>query len=359
MKRQTPNIVHYLASLIIHHSFCITPLALLLLMVTVVLLAGCNPVLPPLPVQRPNVVISVEGVAQLKRTDWQIYSPMGFGTLLQYDDLLQVDGSVQILCGDLTVKTLTSGRDSCPCRPWNGAFIADGAAYRNIPQDVPYIQYPRNTLVLDAQPVFRWHDTGATGYRVAVIQGGRALWQQTSVAGTTLIYPADAPPLTPGVDYLLRVQDEDSGISSAEDPVPGIGFQLITPTQQEALDAYCSPVTALSGLNATARDYALALCYATWEPEGSGRGAWGPAWLLLENVAQTHNVPAVHLWRGDLLRTMQLFDDAIAAYHAAITSAEALGDLESQALGHQHLYELTNDVTHRDAAVEIYEQLGK
>ncbi len=308
---------------------------------------------------RPNVLIDLEGTVQLKREGWTTYSPVGFGTQLQYADLLEVVGRVQILCGDLTVRTLASGRDSCPCPPWEGSFQTYSGRYRNVPQGVPYIQHPRNTLVLEAQPLLRWYDTDASGYTVTIVQGGQTLWRQAGVTGNELVYPAAAPPLQPGVDYLLRVQDEDSGISSTEDPTPGIGFQVISSPQQAALDAHCGAVAALSDLDAAARDYALALCYAIWEPEGGGRGPWGAAWLLLETVAQTHAAPAVHLWTGDMLRAMQLSADALAAYHVALAHAEALGDLESQVEAHERLYELTEDAAHRDAAAEVYGRLGK
>ena len=81
--------------------------------------------------------------------------------------------------------------------------------------------------------------------------------------------------------------------------------------------------------------------------------------MLLETVAQTHDAPAVHLWMGDVLRAMQLSADALAAYRVALSHAEALGDLESQAAAHERLYELTNDPAHRDAAVEMSDRLGK
>ncbi len=313
----------------------------------------------PLPVPRPNVVIGVEGTAQVKREGWTAYSPVGFGALVQYADLLDVEGRVQILCGDLTVRTLATGRDSCPCPPWEGSFQTSSGSYRNVPQGVPYIQHPRNTLVLEAQPLLRWYDTGASGYTVAIVQDGEAIWQQADVTGNELVYPAAAPPLQPGVDYLLRVQDEDSGVSSEADPARGLGFQVMTSPQRAALEAHCGAVAVLPGLDTAARNYALALCYATWKPEGGGRGPWGAAWLLLESVAQAHDAPAVHLWTGDVLSALKLPVEAEAAYRAALAHAEALGDLESQAAAHERLYELTADAAHRDAAAEVYGRLGK
>ena len=324
------------------------------------LLASCGMIEgdPPSPVPRPNVLLSVEGSVQLKRDGWTATTSVGFGTLLKHDDLLDVEGSAQILCGDLALKGLEDETDSCPCPAWEGSFVLDGAAYRGIPQNVPYIQHPRNTLILDAEPLLRWHDPGATSYTVAIVQGGVAIWQQRNVTSNAMTYPADAPTLEPGVDYLLIVQDNDTGAESSEDPAKGIGFRVASSTQQEALAEHCDAVSALSDLDAAARDYARALCYATWEPEGGGRGPWGAAWLLLESVAETHDSPAVHLWRGNVLSVMRLPDEAEATYQIAWEQAKTLGDVESQAAAQAGLWRVTGDETHWEKAIELYMQLG-
>ena len=313
---------------------------------------------PPPPVPRPNVLLSVEGTAYLKRDGWTEYTSVAFGTLLAHDDLLNIEGRAQILCGDLTLKELEDETDSCPCPAWEGRFELDGAGYRGIPQDIPYIQHPRNTLILDAEPLLRWHDTGATSYTVEIVQGGPTIWQRKDVTTTEIVYPPDAPTLEPDVDYLLVVRDNDSGIESGADPSPGIGFRIITPTQQSSLDAHCDAVAALPDLDEAARDYALALCYTTWEPESGGRRPWGAAWLLLESAAKTHDAPAVHLWRGDVLSAIKLPDEAEAAYRKALERAKGLGDLESQATAWAGLWRVTGYHRYLDQAIELYVQLG-
>jgi hypothetical protein len=310
------------------------------------------------PVPRPNVLLSVEGKARLKRDGWTTATSVGFGTLLEHDDLLEVEGTARILCGDLTLKELTNTTDSCPCPAWKGDFTTAEGTYRAVPSDVPYIQHPRRTLVLEGQPLLRWRDTGAGSYTVAIAQGGSVIWQQVGVMGNEIAYPADAPALEPGVDYLLVVRDNDTGIESSQDPAKGIGFRVVSSAQQEALTAHCDDVTALPDLDSAARDYALALCYATWESEGSGRRPWGAAWLLLESVMETHDAPAVYLWTGDVLSAMKLPDEAEAAYQLALERAEALGDLESQAAAHAGVWYVTEDEAHREKAVELYERLG-
>jgi hypothetical protein len=343
MKRHLPTILRYLG-----------------LTVIAFLLASCGMIEgdPPAPFPRPNVLLSVEGSVQLKRDGWAEYTSVGFGTLLAHDDLLEIQGSAQILCGDLTLKELEDETDSCPCPAWEGRFELDGATYRGIPQNVPYIQHPRNTFILDAEPLLRWHDTGATSYTVAIVQGGVAIWQRKDVTTHEIIYPADAPTLEPGVDYLLIVQDNDTGVESTEDPTKGIGFCVASSAQQKALAAHCDAMSALSDLDAAARDYALALCYAMWEPESGGRRPWGAAWLLLESVAETHDSPAVHLWRGDMLLAMRLPDEVETAYQMALEQAKSLGDVESQADAYTGLWLVTSNEMHLDKAIELYDELG-
>ena len=49
-----------------------------------------------------NLLVAVEGEVQLKRDGWSGYVPVGFGTIIQYDDLLQVDGTATVVCGDFS-----------------------------------------------------------------------------------------------------------------------------------------------------------------------------------------------------------------------------------------------------------------
>jgi hypothetical protein len=332
--------------------------------VVMAVVIGCSSPAPkpiaPEPTDGLNLLVAVEGEVRLKRDGWSDYIPVGFGTLIQYDDLLQVNGTATVLCGDLTVETV-SGRDSCPCPPSaRGRLEYRGAHFRGPTADVPYIQYPRNTLVLDECPLLRWRDTGASNYTVAIVQGGKAIWQQDDVVGSEMRYPEDAPPLRPGVDYLLVVQDNDTGTGSGADPARGIGFRVVTKEDRAAIEARRNKILALSSLDEPSRDFVLATYYATWRTsEGQdGRRLWGEAWLLLESVAQTHDTPAVHLWMGDVLAAMKLPNEAEAAYQAVLQHAKALGDLESQAAAHAGLWRVTGSNEEWNEAVLLCETLG-
>jgi hypothetical protein len=332
--------------------------------VVMVVVIGCSPPAPksvaPEPTDGLNLLVAVEGQVRLKRDGWSDYIPVGFGTLIQYDDLLQVDGIATVLCGDLTVETV-SGWDSCPCPPSaRGRLEHRGTYFRGPSANVPYVQHPRNTLVLDERPLLRWHNTGASAYTVAVVQSGKAIWQQNDVAGSEMQYPEDAPPLRSDVDYLLAVQDSDTGAGSSADPARGIGFQVMAKEDRLAIEDRRKEILGLSSLDEPSREFVLATYYATWgdSEEQDGRGLWGEAWLLLESVAQTYDAPAVYLWMGDLLRAMKLPDEAEAAYQTALQRAETLGDLESQAIAHAGLWWVTGRDEEWDEALLLYEALG-
>ncbi len=344
-------------------------LAIIFISLATTLLGGCqNPT--PDPVQGVNLLVAVEGDARLKREGWSDYTPVDFGTPILHTDLLQVDGTISVLCGDLSLKPV-SGRDNSPCPPALGWMEREGAYYgldasaaigevrgRSLPDDVPYIQHPRNTLILDPHPLLRWNDTGATSYTVAIVQSGRSFWTQEDIVGNEMRYPENAPSLQPGRDYLLVVIDNDTDKTSSTDPTRGIGFQIVAPEHCEAIETHRDEILALSLLNSPARDFVLAVYYATWQSPDGRRSLWGEAWLLLESVVQTHDTPAVHLWAADVLSAMKLPDEAEAAYQTALGRAEALGDLESQAAAHAGLWRITGGQNDPDQALELYDTLG-
>lgn len=123
-------------------------------------------------VDRPNLLVATGGDVRLKRAGWSDYVPVGFGTFLQSKDLLEVNGTALVLCGDLSVKPI-EGRDSCPCRTTLNHVVYDGAKVstrtsQDPEDDVPYIIHPRNALVASLHPLLRWRDVGGTSYTVSI-----------------------------------------------------------------------------------------------------------------------------------------------------------------------------------------------
>jgi hypothetical protein len=301
-------------------------------------------------------------VVRLKRDGWKDFVPVSAGARLQPTDLLEAEGSATVLCAGPQVKTLTAlGRTPCPVE--QGSFVYDGARFSSgqraaIPQDIPYILHPRSTLVLDGRPQLIWHDSGAAPYSVTIVDGaGELVWEQAAVAGTALQYPEDAPALQTGTDYLLIVRDAGAK-TSEDDPAKGLGFRVLSAAARPAVEQRRDAILALEELDDNSRQLALAVYYATWIGEG-GRGLWGEAWQILEQVAQTRDTPAVRLWMGDVLRAISLPDEAEAAYREALRQAQAVGDRASQAAAEAGLWRVTGEQARLDAALRLYEELGE
>ena len=338
---------------------------LIILGIGVTLPGGCG-VKPPVnatPVamaQRVNLLVAVEGKVQLKREGWRDYVPTDFGTLVRPTDLLNVDGKVSVLCADLSIKSLNA-QGRCPCPINQGWLEYHGLRFdsgqRAMPQDVPYILHPRNTFVLNAHPLLRWHSTGVSSYTVSIVSFAKEVWSQSDVVGDRLRYPDDAPALLPGVDYLLVVRANATGRASTEEKAVDLGFQLSGDAERLTVEQQRNAILGLSSLDEPARTMALAMYYLSVKSEG-GRGLWGEAWLLLEPVAQTRTAPAVHLRMGEVLAAMKLPDEAETAYRAALQSAESLGDKESQAAAHAGLWRVTGNAADRSEAIKLYEELG-
>jgi hypothetical protein len=293
---------------------------------------------------------------QLKRLaqGWTDFHPAAWGTTVQRGDLIQPppDGTSIILCADLSVHVISEETGS-PCQVsqpdlfWDGKHIV-------IPmspgQTIPFIVYPRSTRILEERPLLRWRDSGATSYTVAIIADGRAIWQETGVTGTELPYPDDAPPLEAGRRYLLEIKDENSGLSSAQEPLRGLGFTLLSVEETNVVRQKEADILALS-LDAAGQQFALAVYYA-------GQELYGAALAALDEAIAAQESPQLWLWLGHVLVAMRLNAEAEAAYAAASGMAAAQGDLESQAQAEAQLWRMTSDEAYWDTAVVLYQQLG-
>lgn len=347
---------------------------LTILFVTTFLLAACGattpaqPAPPTMPELPPTPFLPDDGLhfligssgsetMQLKRLaqGWTSFQPAAWGANIRRGDLIQPppDGTVTILCADLTVHLLWQEAGS-PCKVSQPALFWQGLPMVINPMSpgkmVPFIIHPRNTRILDERPMLHWHDSGASSYTVSIIESGRPIWQQSGVTDTQLRYPASAPSLEPGVNYLLEIIDEDSGISSGQDPMRGLGFQLLTAEETAVVQQKQTEIMALS-LDDAAKQFVLAVYYA-------GQGLYGEALAALDVATVEQESPQIWLWRGKLLVAVRLNDDAETAYIVGATLAEALGDLESQAQAQAGLWHLTGDEGYFNTAVALYRQLG-
>jgi hypothetical protein len=84
---------------------------------------------------------------------------------------------------------------------------------------IPYIISPRNTAVIEAQPLLRWNPvTGSKKYQVTVT-GPEVNWE-TTVSETQVKYGGSSMPLKPGIRYRVTVTAEN-GESSQKNGVTG------------------------------------------------------------------------------------------------------------------------------------------
>jgi hypothetical protein len=328
------------------------------------LLTSCGTPPPPPKSLQLHAIIATQGPAQLNREGWSpdAWTAVAAGTLLGPNDLLNPDdaGSITVLCSDLSIVEVTA-RERPQCSSEPGLLSYGGAEFSSIrsPNDaaIPYILYPRNTLVLDPQPLLRWNATGASNYTVAVVADSRTIWEQDSVAGDQIRYPADAEPLVSGKDYLLVVTDNATGVSSRLDPEKGLGFSIVEQLMRDRIAAQEHIIQSASELDDTAKQLALAIYYTSLANTGQ-RGLWGEAWLLLEQVAATRGDPGVYQLLGDMLVEMKLKDEAQRAYTEARQRAQAFGDTATEAAAAASLWRLLGDEAAYTAAIEGYRSLG-
>lgn len=323
-------------------------------------LASCGSQPPATGGEEVNLLLATSGSVRLKRDGWKAFQPVAAGARLYATDLLEVQGSATVLCAGPTVETITAlGKTPCPSE--RGSFVYDGArvssGQRGTPKDIPYIVFPRNTVVLEERPLLIWNDTGAAPYTVTIVDGvGKEVMPPVEVTDARLSYPADAPALQPGIDYLLIVQDAN-GSTSADDPAKGLGFNVLGTTGRPEVEQQRDAILALEGLDEASRRLALAIYYVTWNGD-AGRGLYGEAWRLLEEVAQSSDTPPVQLWMGDVLHTIRLPNEAEAAYQHALEQAESTGDRASQAAAEAGLWRVTGEQARLEAALLGYEELG-
>jgi tetratricopeptide (TPR) repeat protein len=262
-----------------------------------------------------------------------------------------------------TVQTFTgTGRNPCPL-PTTGnvlsydGMLLDSGTRSAAPSSIPYILHPRATAILESRPVLRWNDTGASSYTVEIWQGGDKVWQETNATNDSLEYPRDAQALQSATDYLLVVTDNDTGKSSRSDPNKGLGFQVVAAEQRAEIEAQQGAISNLAELDSAAQKMALAL-YLN-QIDINGRGLWGEATALFEEVSKVQpNAPAVPLHLGSSLAKMKLWTEAQSAYELALTQAQTLNDLESQADAYAALWRITGNKVNYDQAVNLYEQIG-
>jgi len=317
----------------------------------------------------PHFLLSTTDAVKLQRDGWSDYHPTEFGAVLAPADLLNVDNKVRVLCvgEELVVKTVVSGQNRVPCPYEAGLLTYRGARFSTRRMgsagvsDIPFILYPRSTLLLTARPTIYWNDTGAGNYSVMLTQDGQDVWAKPKMASDNMLpYPADEAPLATGKNYRIVVTDDDSQISSHKNEPPGTGFALATKEEKAKIEADAAKITTLADLTDNERRFALGIYYIGIPEEFATMkfSPIGEAWLAIEPLQTSTPAPAVYLLYGDIMGRMNLPDLADKAYLTAKDTAANLGDLESEATANARLWCSTADKQYYQEAERLFKDLG-
>lgn len=197
-------------------------------------------------------IMSVNGSVQLRREAWNGFRQARPGTALYGPDLLEpVRGSrILVICPNgsrwiVPAGTISAVNNGCPgtpraLKPQFGIGDLRGGSDLAI----PYIITPRLDTVLSPTPTLRWNPVeGVETYRVSLQTRRGPLWE-LETDQTTIRYPENQPPLSPGTLYTLVVET-DSGASSTDEP-PALWFNLLTGDRADSAQADIAAVEALN-----------------------------------------------------------------------------------------------------------------
>jgi hypothetical protein len=301
-------------------------LALLLLIFLTLACGSSAPTAKPSSEAGVNLLIVAEGEVLLKRDGWNDFHPTSFGVILNRGDQLQPasDAQAVVLCDNLSAWTVPAGvrsglNNGCP-QSSEPQLVRGESAIGNTRGSadplIPYIISPRATKLLDSTPTLRWNPVpGAKNYNLRV---SGTDWQTES---STDEYVYDGkPPLQPGVDYLWIVE-ADTGKSSQDEGLPGLGFSVLFDEEAERVRADSASIDELA-LSDEAKIFALAQLY-------SGHGLYAEAIQMLEELAEAGNQETnVYRALGELYQQVGLLAQAESSYSTALEFAESVGDVE-------------------------------
>jgi len=299
------------------------------------------------------VHLLVVGQIELKRPEWLKFQLAGPVKKLGLDDLVRAQQpGAKILCANQRKRPIPNKNTPVReiCLQGEPQMIKSGRSRVGLPRGgtdplIPYIISPRRTLLLDDKPLIRWNAVpNATHYTVRLRGPSGVIWQ-TEVRQTEVRYPGTLA-LQPLVGYALIVQT-DTGVSSTEEGLPGLGFELMAPNEAKRIKAEVEQLTQ-EELTDEARVLALANLY-------NGEGLTLAAIEVLQQaIANGTRKTAVYSLLGELYREVRLNLYAKDSYLKAIDLAKIGGDLEAQAEAQSALGEIYVVLKDRTAAVKTF-----
>jgi len=246
-----------------------------------------------------------------------------------------------------------------------------GADTANSP--FPIIISPRGTELLTDRPTLRWSpvsntvdagtDNPETSYTVSIHRNGKLVWDQPGVKANELAYPANQPPLTPGVYLVVVSSNRDT--SSDLEQVANRGFVVLPKCPQRADHQPCKEAT-IRGKEQRIRDLKL--------PEDSTRlligelyahnGLFAEAIEQFEAARQILDIPVVLRRIADCYADVGLNREASKLYLEALDLPQSDADLETRGLilwslasAYDQLGEFDKAPLRYDQAIETYLKL--
>jgi hypothetical protein len=316
----------------------------------------------------PNFLVEATGEVKLRRPGWRDFLPVSIGTLLESGDLIRVseDSHMSIFCGDETLWELNPTslpadgiEHSIPCqssyppRPWS-----DVARVRGEDDDrIPYVIAPRNSALLDTQPMLRWHPlSGVDIYEVTILSDDGMDRTAVTATGHELGWPDAWPSLQPGASYVLIVEGDKHASDAGNTQHVGLAFWLLSPQQTEIVERLESRLRERP-MQSAATTLLVAELYRNYDLRVAAAD-------LLAALPPDDDTPIVWLTLGQVYLEMGLGSEARTSLIQALDISLPIDDLEMAAHAHmglgmadQQMGEATAP-DHWRAARLLYEQIG-
>jgi hypothetical protein len=218
------------------------------------------------------MIIRAEGKVLLEKKGSSKTRITGAGERLAGGDTLspELGARVVVFCDEVKAWTVPSGVKSsvsfgCP-KLDRGSYRSAGDIIQARPggnnPDIPYIVYPRMTLLLNHTPRIRWNRVkGANTYTVHVLGPDGVMWQKTTKT-TEATYDKTAEALEWGIKYWITVE-ADNDASSLEDAGACYGFELVDDDLHREIQEKTSRIEDLVQLNAEEKALARAYLYTS------------------------------------------------------------------------------------------------
>jgi len=190
----------------------------------------------------------------------------------------------------------------------------------------PLLLAPRQTRLQATRPTFYWRAVvGATAYRLSLRMPNGIIWQRETPF-TTLLYPDDAPALTPGSGNTVVLE-----VVHAPSPSETVYLEMLREEELAMVQTQEGIIRELHP-NAVAECYLLALLYRRW-------GLWGAAIHQLEQLAcgMPSLSSAFWLLLGELYLRIGLYAQSEEQYLQALSYGKIEQNMTAQTLAYMGL----------------------